>query len=386
MVAWIADEHECIDWPTLHARVAQTKLNGQGDCIWPAHNRIADIVILLAAIEQGYCAIPYNPRFTEQQLADLAQLNDFQAAMPEALAVAIFTSGSTGVAKLVGHRLASLQANAERANQINPTAPGDCWHMSLPLFHIGGLAVLFRAMQAGANLVLHGRVEDVNHLRDWRITHASAVATQLQRLVAQRPTGLALKTLLVGGGPVPALTTDLPMRYTYGMSELGSQACTQDRHGHMHWLCQPSFDDQGQLHCHGDTLFAGYVQGNQLWPPTLPFATGDIASYNQGRLTVTGRIDNQFISGGENIQPEYIETVLSKHPDLSHVIVVPVPDDEYGQRPFAFYQGDGPWPQAWVQQQLASFMRPIGYAKMKINGLKPNRKALAKQAKAIVGQ
>ena len=53
-------------------------------------------------------------------------------------------------------------------------------------------------------------------------------------------------------------------------------------------------------------------------------------------MRILGRKDNLFISGGENIQPEEIEEELLSLAGITHAVVVPLPDDEFGERPAAF--------------------------------------------------
>ena len=67
----------------------------------------------------------------------------------ENLAVALRTSGSTGTPKFAVHRLASLIANARAANARTPFGVGDRWLLSLAPHHIGGLAIVVRAMVGG---------------------------------------------------------------------------------------------------------------------------------------------------------------------------------------------------------------------------------------------
>ena len=61
----------------------------------------------------------------------------------------------------------------------------------------------------------------------------------------------------------------------------------------------------------------------------------------EGYLTVTGRRDNMFISGGENIHPEEIEKALLSIKGIAEAIVVPKEDKEFGQRPIAFIKFAG---------------------------------------------
>ena len=66
----------------------------------------------------------------------------------------IFTSGSSGFPKAVIHTLANHFFSALGANRVMPLNPGDRWLMSLPLFHVGGLAIFFRSMISGASIVI----------------------------------------------------------------------------------------------------------------------------------------------------------------------------------------------------------------------------------------
>jgi O-succinylbenzoic acid--CoA ligase len=79
------------------------------------------------------------------------------------------------------------------------------------------------------------------------------------------------------------------------------------------------------------------------------YPTGDVGRVDaQGRLHVKGRVDRQFISGGENIQPEELEVALERIEAIERAVVVAVPDEEYGRRPVAFVQSDGKFrPDAW---------------------------------------
>jgi acyl-CoA synthetase (AMP-forming)/AMP-acid ligase II len=66
-------------------------------------------------------------------------------------------------------------------------------------------------------------------------------------------------------------------------------------------------------------------------------ATGDLGRFDaDGRLFVEGREDNMIVSGGENVYPEEVETLLAEHPAVAEVAVVGVPDDEWGERLAAY--------------------------------------------------
>ena len=67
------------------------------------------------------------------------------------------------------------------------------------------------------------------------------------------------------------------------------------------------------------------------------YFTGDTGYFDaEGDLFVTGRVDDMIISGGENVSPADIESVLSLHPAVAEVAVVGLPDERWGQRVTAF--------------------------------------------------
>jgi len=117
--------------------------------------------------------------FTAQAPASTAcELND------SALSNLIFTSGSSGSPKVVAHRLRNHFANAQ--GSIVPITAHDGWLLSLPLFHVGGLAILFRCFLAGACVVLPDPALPLTALlQQAPITHLSLVPTQLYRLLQQ---------------------------------------------------------------------------------------------------------------------------------------------------------------------------------------------------------
>jgi O-succinylbenzoic acid--CoA ligase len=107
-----------------------------------------------------------------------------------------------------------------------------------------------------------------------------------------------------------------------------------------------SVSDEGEILVRGDTLFQGYLQpdGSLDLPLTGEgwFATGDLGFIDDdGYLHVTGRRDNMFVSGGENIQPEEIERQLCRADGVEEAVVVAVDDVEWGAKAVAFVRMAG---------------------------------------------
>ncbi len=327
-------------------------------------------------------------------------------------ATLIFTSGSTGTPKAAQHRLSAHVASARGARSNLPFAPSDCWLLSLPLYHVGGLSILVRTMEAGASLVLPDADQSAGDaLLSMRPTHASLVPTQLRRLLATPDITHNLRGVLLGGAATPAALLDsalaagLPIHTTYGLTEMASQVTTTrprpsrsdlDTSGHILPERELRLSSSGEIEVRGATRFDGYVTSNGLLCPFDAdgwYATGDIGSRDaEGRLRVEGRIDFGFVSGGENVRPEAIERALAQVPGILQSVVVPVADQEFGHRPVAFVEAPG-WDlrdsrtldslRERLDSSLARFQHPVALLPLPESaGMKPDRRLLIAIAEA----
>lgn len=327
-------------------------------------------------------------------------------------ATIIFTSGSTGTPKAALHTFENHWASAVGANRNIPLRPGDRWLLSLPPWHVGGLAIVFRCLQGGAAVVLAGKNEPLaDAIPGFGATHISLVATQLYRLLREergRAALRSLKAVLLGGGPAPAtligeaLAAGARLVTSYGSTEMSSQA-TATRPDDPPWALRTagrplafrelSVAADGEILVRGRTLFRGYIEEEGVrsardasgW-----FPTGDLGHLDaDGRLFVTGRRDTMFISGGENIHPEEIEREILRFPGVLETIVVPVPDSEFGARPVAFLRtADGSLPDAaeldhCLRMTLPGFKMPRRLLRWPDveEEMKPDRRALAALAR-----
>jgi O-succinylbenzoic acid--CoA ligase len=248
-----------------------------------------------------------------------------------------------------------------------------------------------------------------DNLSNYGITHLSLVTTQLKRLLASAalpaPT---LKAVLLGGSALPrqlieaAHDAGVPLRTTYGLSETASQVTATPAHcaGDKRWSAgralrgrEVKIDTGGEILVRGQTLCRGYYRDGSVEPVVDAegwFHTGDLGVLDDdGYLSVTGRRDNMFISGGENIHPEEIEAHLLGINGVRNAIVVPVNDDEYGQRPVAFVdavQIDAHMLDERLLDYLPKFKLPIAYHAWPLqtqgSGIKPSRSDL----KAMAGR
>lgn len=391
------------------------------------------LLLLFACARLGAVFVPLSGRFPEHQRAALsAQLAlDFgyfspELTMPESVqslqllategervwhldgsqaATMILTSGSTGTPKAVLHSTSQHLAAAEGSFDQTPLQRGDRWLLSLPLYHVGGLAIAYRCLLSGATMVLPEQSQADDCLAAQQVSHVSMVATQLQRLLNKTDAASRLSsvnTILLGGGPIPQVLLTRAAAYpirvltSYGMTEMGSQICAgaaneRGLSGSLLAGRQLRIDEQGIIEVRGDCRFIGYYQPQGVQYPFDAqgwFRTSDRGRWVEEQIQILGRSDNMFISGGENIQPEAIEAVIGRCQGVQQVVVVAVPCTEYGQRPIALIEGD--YQLAEINKRLAKklprFMHPQGilpWPAATSADLKVNRQALQAYAIAL---
>ena len=119
-----------------------------------------------------------------------------------------------------------------------------------------------------------------------------------------------------------------------------------------------------------DEAFAGYWQRPDADARALKqgwYFTGDVGYCDaDGDLFVTGRVDDMIITGGENVLPAEIESVLSVHPAVAEAAVAGLADERWGQKVAAFVVRGGPLDVAGLDAHcrasaLADFKRPRTY-------------------------
>jgi O-succinylbenzoic acid--CoA ligase len=317
----------------------------------------------------------------------------------------ILTSGSEGKQKGVLHKLENHFYSALGSNENIPLKPEDCWMVSLPFFHIAGIAILFRTLLTGAACYIPDRnkktQEQLGHMK---VTHLSLVPTQVYRWLQDMESldiGSSLKTVLVGGSHIPegliksAVQKNLPVYTSYGSTEMSSQITTTriedlklnpKSSGRLLSHRELKIDNSGEVLVRGKTLASGYISHKKNVPFTDDegwFHTGDLGYVDDNQnLVVTGRRDNMFISGGENIYPEEIEQYLQFHDRIIDVCVVDIPDDEFGARPIAFIKMEGKVRineidlKVYLKDKIAGFKIPIRFLPWpeEMGSLKPDRK------------
>jgi len=279
----------------------------------------------------------------------------------EATAGVLFTSGTTRLPRGVELSYRAFAASARASIARLGSAAGDRWLACMPLFHVGGLSILFRSVVAGTSALVHAGFDAravVRELDDDAITQVSLVATMLARVLdarGERRSPARLRTILLGGGPCPeallerAVALGYPIAPTYGLTEACSQLATRapgDAERPLGGALAPLDGTElriaadGEILARGPTLMTRYLGDADATARALRggwLHTGDVGELDlRGRLRVLDRRDDLVVSGGENVAPARVEAALCEHASIADAAVVARADAEFGARPFAF--------------------------------------------------
>ena len=418
---------EVLSWQQLCTRIDnlaagfhQQGVEADDGVLLLAHNHPQTLLAWLALLQCGARILPVNPQLPHPLLEVLlpqmtlrfalvldghydglaalsmhAPSGEYRVAwQPERLASMTLTSGSTGLPKAAVHTCGAHLASAEGVLALMPYGDDDDWLLSLPLFHVSGQGILWRWLQAGARLTVREKQPLEQALQG--CTHASLVPTQLWRLLNTHQR-IALKAVLLGGAAIPVELTQqaraqgISTFCGYGLTEFASTVCAKEADGEPDvGSALPGREVQvvnGEVWIKAQSMASGYWRDGALLPLTNSegwFATRDRGELHDGRLTILGRMDNLFFSGGEGIQPESLERIIATHPHISQVFIVPLNDAEFGQRPVAVVEcepgTDITRLPEWVQGKLARFEQPVHWlvlpAELKNGGIKISRQAL----------
>lgn len=271
--------------------------------------------------------------------------------------VHLTSSGTTGTPKRIvlttGQLLFSAMGSMLRLGHL----PGDRWLHCLPLHHVGGLAILFRAAWGAAAIermpfdpaqvalcLDRGLGDGAIHLASFTPAMLSAVLDARPA----RPFSQSLRALLVGGAATPELlrqrcaAINAPLRETWGMSEAGSQVVT---------------DGAPLAFARVATGADALVIRGPLVPGGLLVTADRGAIDARGQVTVHGRRDDLIISGGVNLDPAAIEAALMTHPGVYDAVVIAVDNARWGQRPVAVCVGRDGVSDAAPDEELKALCR-----------------------------
>jgi fatty-acyl-CoA synthase len=281
----------------------------------------------------------------------------------------LYTSGTTGRPKgaRVSHRNC-FWTNLS-LDRIAGMSDEDVVLQVLPQFHVAGWNVQpLLGWWKGATVVLEPSFDPARALElieRRRITTMMGVPTNY--LLMAREPGFArvdlssLRLAVVGGAPAPerVLRTweerGVPLVQGYGLTEAGPNVLCLPRADAVRrrgWVGKPyphvdvaladlgsgavlEGPGSGELLVRGPGVFAGYWRDGDATRAALRdgwLHTGDVAERDaDGYYRIRDRLKDMYISGGENVYPAEIESVLHEHPAVADAAVVGVPHERWGE-------------------------------------------------------
>ncbi len=309
--------------------------------------------------------------------SDLPDTPPYPDRVPEYTRL-IATSGATGTPKIVATPSPGVMAIDEQMLRVMGSTAGKRYLTTSPLYHVNGWAYAYNPLLQDCPIVLMERFDAaraVDLIERYRISFTVMVPTMLMRVA--RLEGVksrdfsSLERIVYGGASiaewVPRAWFELipPERFcfSYGGSEgHGLVMCTGDQ-----WLEHPGtvglpLDGEVKiLDEHGNEVPTGeigeiFIRSNQEGPrfqyigvPT-PEGTpdgfgsfGDMGYVDEdGFVYIADRRRDMIVSGGANVYPAEVEAVITEHPGVLDVVVVGLPDPEWGHRVHAIVQPTDP--------------------------------------------
>jgi acyl-CoA synthetase (AMP-forming)/AMP-acid ligase II len=297
---------------------------------------------------------------------------------PDEIAILLFTSGTTGPPKAAVLRHKHLVSYILGSVEFASAAEGDAALVSVPPYHIAGMAAIASSIYSGRRIVQLPNFTAEAWLdlaRKESVTNAFVVPTMLARIVDAlgdaSDAGLPhLRALSYGGGKMPQSVIERAMKLfpdtaftnAYGLTETSSTIAILGPEEHRAAAASddpavrrrlvsvgrplPSVEvtirddegrvlgpgERGEIHVRGEQVSGEYLgRGSRLdaagWFPTRDGGSMD----EEGYLFLEGRIDDIIVRGGENISPGEVEDVLLSHPAVADAAVVGVPDEQWGE-------------------------------------------------------
>jgi len=294
-----------------------------------------------------------------------------------AIAAQIFTSGTTSAPKAALLKHANLMAYILGTVEFMSADESDAALVSVPPYHIAGIAALMSSIYAMRRIVLLPAFSPEAWLElvsTEKVSNAFLVPTMLQRIVLLLDQDSSvelgsLRSIAYGGGRMPQelieraleLMPDTGFTNAYGLTETSSTIALlgPEDHRQAHESSDPSVraritsvgrplptieleirdengnavaaGEVGEIYVRGEQVSGEYRERSALdsegWFPTRDVGWLD----KEGYLFLGGRADDVIVRGGENISPGEIEDVLATHAAVAESVAVGIPSVEWGE-------------------------------------------------------
>ncbi len=311
----------------------------------------------------------------------------------------VLTSGTTGTPKGAPRPAPPGLAPLTTVLSRIPLRAGGRILVAAPLFHTWGYGAAQLAMALRSTIVLQRRFDPEATLRaveEHGCTALFAVPVMLQRILdlpEETRRGIDTSSLRVVVSSGSALSGGLATRFmdcfgdvlynVYGSTEVSwaTIATPTDLRAAPGTAGRPPRDTTvailgdggepvprgatGEIYVGNEMLFEGYTGGGTKNTRDGLMSTGDLGHFDtSGLLFLDGRTDDMIVSGGENVFPSEVESLLAALPQVREVAVIGVPDEDLGERLAAYLvlrpgqHVDADAVRAQVRAHLARFAVP----------------------------
>jgi O-succinylbenzoic acid--CoA ligase len=318
-------------------------------------------------------------------------------------ALLITTSGSLTAAKIVKLSFRNIVHHVHSFIQMIPITSQSLWLNCLPLEHIAGAIILYRCLLTNAAMLLDNHFDEKQvwqDINEYPVSHISLVPLMLKRILDHA--GLAsppasLQYVLVGGDRIsPALLkrakqSGWPVYLSYGMTEACSTIAlgkTPDKYQLLSGI-NKQFNSKGELLIKGPMVTSGYLVADSDNTITLKdhwLNTHDLVSCKGNFIQFSGRADSRIISGGETIDPQLVEELLSEFPGVSDVAVGKINHAEWGNSIVVIVQGNAEQLKSWAVGHLQKKYRPRFYIETDVIPRNPLGKINRLEVQRIIKQ
>jgi 2-furoate---CoA ligase len=372
-------------------------------------NRVDTALLYWAAQWAGIVFVPLSWRLTDAELeyciadsgaarvlteADLLPEGDEHPGALDlderAPSLMLYTSGTTGRPKGVPRSHAADRAGGLSQALQHGYLRGDRTLGVMPLYHTMGIHSLVAMHHVGGcfySLPRWDAAEALRLIEEQRLTSLYLAPTLFHDLVhhpdvAARDLSSVRALGYAGAAMTPSLVERCDAVFApdvfvnhYGSTEVYTFSIGAEQRRKPGCAGRPALNTRLKLvdgeicaDLGGDEAFAGYWQRPDADTAAIRdgwYHTGDLGRIDEdGDLWVEGRVDDMIISGGENVHPLEVESVLARHPAVREVAVAGVADDRLGQRVAAWVVGSASAEQLdayCLTSELARFKRPRQY-------------------------
>lgn len=346
---------------------------------WIIEHAELDLVVTAGPMLQKFGPLPDHIQTIELEKANFKGMPPLFRPVrrdDDHTAVILYTSGTSGLPKGVQLSVGNLAANVDQCIRWADFTKKDCFLGVLPQFHSFGFTVTtLLPLMLGCRGLYTARFQVsrvLELLRRQRPTALMAIPSMYNLLLVSKEARAedfqSLRYIVSGGEPLPDAVYDgfakrfgIRLCEGYGLTETAPVTNWTRPHeerrgvvgrpldGVEERIVDPDSGDtldpghDGEIRMRGDNIMVGYYKDPDATAAAFDedgfFKTGDMGQLSSdGFLSITGRIKEMLIIGGENVFPREIEDVLRRHPDVHDAAVIGMQDPMRGEVALAFVE------------------------------------------------